>query len=111
MESNGGWSFLHGYPMSVVAGAELLEGPEELWQQTQRHYHWPDERKQKRNDQVSPTGPLGSPNLSYSTVMVSPVVGEVLQTALDEAHADLTVSEPADQRTQQLLGLIDQAFG
>lgn len=40
----------------------------------------------------------------------APVVGEVLQTALDETHADLAVSKPADQRTQQLLGFIDQAL-
>lgn len=50
------------------------------------------------------------PTAFHISVMVSPVVGEVLQTALDETHADLTVSEPADQRAQQLLCLIDQAF-
>ena len=40
----------------------------------------------------------------------SPVVGEVLQAALDEAHADLSVGEPAHQRAQQLLCLADQAL-
>lgn len=40
----------------------------------------------------------------------SPVVGEVLQAALDKAHADLAVGEPAHQRTQQLLRLADQAL-
>lgn len=39
-----GGFLLHGYPMSVIAGAELLEGSEELRQQTQGHHHRPDEK-------------------------------------------------------------------
>ena len=45
-----------------------------------------------------------------STVQHTPVVGQVVQAALDEAHADLAVGEPADQRAQQLLSLVDQAL-
>lgn len=61
-----GGVFLHGYPMGVIAGAELLEGSEELRQQTQGHHHRPDEHTQKQNCQISPTGPERV-TVSYST--------------------------------------------
>lgn len=38
-------------------------------------------------------------------------MGQVVEATLDEAHADLSVGEPTDQRTQQLLGLVDQTLG
>lgn len=40
-----------------------------------------------------------------------PVVSQVVKATLDETHPDLPVGEPADERTQQLLRLVDQPFG
>lgn len=40
-----------------------------------------------------------------------PVVGQVVKATLDEAHPDLSVSEPTDERTQQLLRFINQTLG
>lgn len=40
-----------------------------------------------------------------------PVVGQVVKATLDEAHPDLSVSEPTDERTQQLLCFINQTLG
>ena len=39
-----------------------------------------------------------------------PVVCQVVKATLDEAHADLPVSKPADQRAEQLLCLADQTL-
>lgn len=40
-----------------------------------------------------------------------PMVGQVVKATLDEAHPDLSVREPTDERTQQLLRFINQTFG
>lgn len=39
------------------------------------------------------------------------MVGQVVKATLDEAHPDLPVGEPADERAQQLLGFVDQTLG
>lgn len=38
------------------------------------------------------------------------MMGQVVKTTLDEAHSDLSVSEPTDQRAQQLLCFINQTL-
>lgn len=38
------------------------------------------------------------------------MMGQVVKATLDEAHSDLSVGEPADQRTQQLLRFVDQTL-
>lgn len=39
-----------------------------------------------------------------------PVVGQVVEATFDESHSDLSVGEPADERTQQLLCLVNQTL-
>ena len=43
-------------------------------------------------------------------ISLLPVVCQVVKATLDEAHADLPVGKPADQGTEQLLCLTDQAL-
>lgn len=38
------------------------------------------------------------------------MMGQVVQAALNEAHSDLSVSEPTNERTQQLLCFINQTL-
>lgn len=91
----------HGDPVGVVAGAELLERAKQFGEQTQRNHH----------------RPAGGSGVRAAGVCVGgveprrlPVVGQVVEAALDEAHADLPVREPTDQRAQQLLRFVDQTF-
>lgn len=46
----------------------------------------------------------------FKAEWVSPVVRKVLQTSLDEAHADLAIGEPAHEGTQEFLRLIYQTL-
>ena len=39
-----------------------------------------------------------------------PMMSQVVEAAFDEAHSDLSVSEPTDQRTEQLLCFINQTL-
>lgn len=39
-----------------------------------------------------------------------PVVGQVVEATFDESHSDLSVGEPTDERTQQLLCLVNQTL-
>jgi len=55
-------------------------------------------------------GGAGPRRSADTTSSLLPVVCQVVKATLDEAHADLPVGEPADQRAEQLLRLADQTL-
>lgn len=38
------------------------------------------------------------------------MMGQVVEATLDESHSDLSVGEPADEGTEQLLCFVDQTL-